>query len=471
GETVLPGADAFRLYDTFGFPLDLTEETAREHGLEVDRSGFERELAAQRERARAARQTAEGMNADRGVLETLTVESRFVGYTQLQAAAHVTALVRGNAPVEQLAAGEEGEVLLDVTPFYAESGGQLGDRGSLQSPGAEVEVLDVKKAPHGQPLHRVRVHRGVLRRGDEVQAQVSSAWRRDIVKNHTATHLLHKALREVLGQHVAQAGSLVADQRLRFDFSHFGPLTAEELAAVEQRVNDAIWRDEPVEIFETDLDQAKAMGAMALFGEKYGQRVRVVKAGDYSIELCGGCHVERTGVIGLFQIVSETGIGAGVRRIEAVTGRWAYAHVRAREALLQQVAQVLKAPAGEVLARAERTVEELRQLERELEAAKARLQRSLAADLASRAEQVCGVPVVTAVVPGQDADGLRRTIDELRPLLPSHVIVLGSSEGDRVVLVAAVSKDLQARKLHAGQLVKQVAQVAGGSGGGRPDLA
>jgi alanyl-tRNA synthetase len=471
GDRVLSGEDAFRLYDTFGFPIDLTEEIAREHGISVDRDGFQRALDAQRERARAARQTAEGMNSERGVLETLTVESRFVGYDQLVTDSRVIALVQGTDAVEAAGEGEEADLLLDVTPFYAESGGQLADRGRIVGDGVEAEVLDVKKAPHGQHLHHVRVVRGRLTAGQAVRAQVDEAWRKDVIKNHTATHLLHKALREVLGDHVAQAGSLVADTRLRFDFSHFGPLTREELAEVERRVNDAIWRDEVVEIFETDLEDAKAMGAMALFGEKYGKRVRVVKAGEYSIELCGGCHVPRTGVIGLFQIVSETGIGSGVRRIEAVTGRWAYQYVREREALIERVADLYKVPAGELVNRVERALEETRQLERELESAKARLSRGVAAQLAEQVQDVGGIPVVAAIVPDTDMDGLRIIVDELRDRLPSHVVVLGTAGGGKVQLVAAVSKDLQQRKLHAGQIVKQVAQLTGGGGGGRPDLA
>ncbi|MCL6515963.1 alanine--tRNA ligase [Alicyclobacillus sp.] len=471
GEKVLSGEDAFRLYDTFGFPIDLTEEIAQERGVTVDRDGFARELEAQRERARSARQAQEGMNSERGVLETLTVPSRFVGYEVLSTDSRITALVQGPDAVEAVGAGEEADLLLDVTPFYAESGGQLADRGRILAEGAEAQVLDVRKAPHGQHLHHVRVLSGRLTVGGAVRAEVDVAWRRDVIKNHTATHLLHKALREVLGDHVAQAGSLVADTRLRFDFSHFGPLTREELAEVERRVNDAIWRDDPVEIFEADLDEARAMGAMALFGEKYGKRVRVVKAGDYSIELCGGCHVPRTGVIGLFQIVSETGIGSGVRRIEAVTGRWAYRHVRDREAILEHLADLYKVPSSEVVARAERALEETRQLERELESARAKLSRGQAARLADEARDVGGIPVIAAVVPDTDIEGLRTIVDDLRDRLPSHVVVLGTVSQGKVQLVAAVSKDLQERKLHAGQLVKEVAQLTGGGGGGRPDLA
>ncbi|GMA52109.1 hypothetical protein GCM10025857_34660 [Alicyclobacillus contaminans] len=411
------------------------------------------------------------MNADRGVLESLTVPSEFVGYTKLETNSVVTAVVRENELVDGLREGEEGDILLDVTPFYAESGGQVADVGTLSSPAGTAQVLDVKKAPHGQHLHRVRVVSGQLKSGQPVRASVQADVRRDIVKNHTATHLLHKALREVLGEHVAQAGSLVEGPRLRFDFSHFGALTPEELADVERRVNDAIWRDDVVDIRQMDIDEAKAMGAMALFGEKYGKVVRVVKAGDYSIELCGGCHVERTGLIGLFKITSETGIGAGVRRIEAVTGRHAYAYVRQQEQLLQTAAGRLKSTVGEFLPRLDRVLEDIKQLERDLESAVAKLNRGRAAELLQQVQEIHGIPVLAALVADVNMDGLRQLVDEVREKLPTHVVVLGSVVDDKVQFVAAVSKDLQARKLHAGQLVKQVAQVAEGGGGGRPDLA
>ncbi|MBX5437115.1 MAG: alanine--tRNA ligase [Alicyclobacillaceae bacterium] len=471
GLTHLAGEDAFRLYDTYGFPIDLTEEIAREQGVEVDRAGFERELEAQRERARRARQVAEGMNSERGALETVTAPSRFVGYTDLVATGTVTAIAVGTELADELPAGAEGQVLLDVTPFYAESGGQVADRGIIRWDGGEAEVLDVQKAPHGQNLHTVRVLSGTLRTGASVACEVDAESRRDIVKNHTATHLLHKALREVLGSHVAQAGSLVAPDRLRFDFSHFGPLSAEELAEVERRVNEVIWRDEPVVIREMDLEAAKAMGAMALFGEKYGSRVRVVMAGDYSIELCGGCHVERTGLIGMFRIVSETGIGSGVRRVEAVTGRGAWRYGQEREAILGQAAELLKANPAELVARVERVLAEQRELERELEKLRARLSRDRAADLLRQLQEVAGVPVLAAAVGDADMDVLRQLADELRAKLSSYVLVLGGTAGGKAQFVAAVSPDLQARGLHAGRLVKQVAEVAGGSGGGRPDLA
>lgn len=406
GETVLSGEAAFRLYDTYGFPIDLTVEIAREKGIAVDREGFERELEEQRARAREARQVAEGMQSQRGALETFTEPSRFVGYDELTVDATIIGLFQDGDRVDVLAIGEEGQVILDVTPFYAESGGQVGDRGEIVGANGKAEVLDVQKAPHGQHVMRVRVVDGSLLQGDSVRAHVDEDFRRDIVKNHTATHLLHKALRDVLGTHVAQAGSLVEPERLRFDFSHFGPLTDEELAEVERRVNDEIWRDHAVHIREMDLDEAKAMGAMALFGEKYGQRVRVVQAGE-SIELCGGCHVPRTGVIGQFLITSETGIASGTRRIEAVTGRHAYRVAREREERLRQVADALKTNVSTVVERAQRVVQEMRELERELESAKARLAHARVDELVANVETVAGVPVIRAALSDLDMDGLR----------------------------------------------------------------
>lgn len=472
GQMTLSGSDAFKLYDTFGFPIDLTEEIAAERGVQVDREAFTAELEAQRERARQARQTVEGMNTDRGALETLTVGSRFVGYDQLQVDARIAALVKDGVLVDHLQAGEEAQLVLDITPFYAESGGQVADLGRIVAKDGDARVTDVQKAPHGQHAHTVKVERGVLTQGDAVEARVDASLRRDTIKNHTATHLLHKALREVLGTHVAQAGSLVQPERLRFDFSHFGQVSNAELQAVEQKVNEAIWSDYAVVIEEMDIDDAKTLGAMALFGEKYGNRVRVVQAGDYSIELCGGCHVARTGLIGQFRVTSESGIGSGVRRIEAVTGRFAYAYAAQERAILEEAAALLKTSATTDLpGRIGRLLEEQHRLERALESAQARLLHGRTDEVLGKAVSVGDVSVVAAVLDGADADALRRMTDELRNRLPSSVLVLGSAVEGKVSLVAAVSPDLQARGLHAGKLIKEVAQIAGGGGGGRPDLA
>ncbi|MFB5190004.1 alanine--tRNA ligase [Alicyclobacillus fastidiosus] len=471
GESVISGADAFKLYDTYGFPIDLTIEIASESGFTVDREGFDKELEQQRERARAARHTSEGMSSQRGVLEAFTTPSTFVGYGQLTADAQIIGLVRDGDWIDGAGVDEEVQLILDTTPFYAESGGQVADKGELVGPTGRAHVLEVKKAPHGQTVHTVRVVDGTLHPNDTVRATVDASLRKDTIKNHTATHLLHKALREVLGTHVAQAGSLVEPDRLRFDFSHFGPLTDEELRDVEQRVNAAIWRDYEVAIDEMDIDAAKALGAMALFGEKYGQRVRVVQAGDYSIELCGGCHVERTGLIGQFLLVSETGIGSGTRRIEAVTGRHAYALVTEKQEVIDRAAGLLKATEANLVDRIQKALDDMKQLERELDSAKARLNHARVGELKDRVETIAGVPVTRAVLTDVDMDGLRQLADELRADKASYIVVLGSVHNERVQFVAAVSKDLQGRGFHAGQIVKAVAAVAGGGGGGRPDMA
>lgn len=471
GEVVLSGADAFKLYDTYGFPIDLTIEIAEETGFTVDKEGFEKELEEQRTRARNARQTAEGMSSQRGVLEQFTTASTFVGYEQLTVDATITALVQDGEFRDGVGVGEEAQVILDTTPFYAESGGQVADHGEIVSSTGRATVTDVRRAPHGQNVMTVFVTEGSIHPNDVVRAHVDASLRKDTIKNHTATHLLHKALREVLGTHVAQAGSLVEPERLRFDFSHFGPLTAEELQDVEQRVNSAIWLDYHVRIDEMDIDDAKSMGAMALFGEKYGNRVRVVQAGDYSIELCGGCHVERTGLIGQFLIVSETGIGSGTRRIEAVTGRHAYARVVDTERVIAQAASLLKANSGHVLDRIVKMQEEMKVIERELESTKAKLNHNRVDELLQKEELIHGVPVIRAALSDVDQEGLRQLVDELRSGKQTYMVVLGSVHNERVPIVAAVSKDLQSKGFHAGQLVKAVAEVAGGGGGGRPDMA
>lgn len=471
GEHVLRGEDAFRLYDTYGFPIDLTSEIAGESGFTVDIEEFERQLEQQRARARAARQVNAGMSSRRGALESFDAISTFVGYRQLTVDSTVIGLVKDGAFVDEAVAGDDVELILDVTPFYAESGGQVADRGEVVGAYGRADVLDVTKAPHGQNVMRVRVLDGKLATNDAVRSRVDHVLRRDTIKNHTATHLLHKALREVLGTHVAQAGSLVDPDRLRFDFSHFGPLSEEELQDVEQRVNAAIWQDLIVDIEEMNIDDAKALGAMALFGEKYGNRVRVVKAGDYSIELCGGCHVDRTGLIGQFLLVSETGIGSGTRRIEAVTGRHAYARARETADTLNQAAALLKAGEANLLDRISRVMDEAREMSRELESAKAKLNHLQVGELKNQVETIADVPVIRGVFRDIDMDGLRQLTDELRAGRSSYMVVLGSEHNDKVQFVAAVSEDLQDRGFHAGQIVKSVAQVAGGGGGGRPDMA
>ncbi|USG64052.1 alanine--tRNA ligase [Brevibacillus ruminantium] len=472
GKSQLSGPDVFKMYDTYGFPVDLTEDFAEEQGLTVDREGFEQSMEEQRERARAARQDVDSMQTQGGPLSELTVTSEFVGYTELVTTGKVEAIVFGNQLVEEAEEGQTVQVVLSRTPFYAESGGQVNDEGQLISDSVKARVLDVQKGPKGQNVHTVTVEAGTLRLGDEVTAEVNRESRLDITKNHTATHLLHQALKDVLGTHVNQAGSLVAPERLRFDFTHISSITPEELESIEKIVNEKVWANLAVEISNRSLTEAKEMGAMALFGEKYGDIVRVVKVGEYSLELCGGCHVSNTAEIGLFKILSESGIGAGTRRIEAVTGRGAYQFLNEQLGILKEVAQALKAPLlAEAPARVEGLQQQIKEVQRENESLRAKLGNIEAASLTDKLQVVDGVQVLAARVSASDMDNLRGMVDELKNKLGSAVIVLGSVDGDKVNLVTGVTKDLIDQGLHAGKIIKEVATRCGGGGGGRPDMA
>lgn len=472
GRTTISGDDAFKLYDTYGFPLDLTEDFASEHGFDVDREGFEQAMEAQRQRARAARQEASSMTVQGGPLSEFKEESEFVGYDQLEVSeATVIAVIQDDQMTDAAGENESCMVLLDRTPFYAESGGQVSDRGTISNEHMQAVVEEVGKAPHGQHVHTVQVLKGTLRVGDKVRAAVQADMRENIIKNHTATHLLHKALKEVLGTHANQAGSLVAPERLRFDFSHFGAVTEEELKEIETKVNEQIWKNIPLTIDYMPLSEAKAIGAMALFGEKYGDIVRVVQISDYSIELCGGCHVDSTGQIGLFKIVGESGIGSGVRRIEAVTGKFAYQFVEEQLQLLKTVAAGLKSSIQDAPQRLESLQQQLREVMRENESLRSKLNSLEAGSLTDQVKEVNGVPLLAAKVNAGGMDSLRDMADEMKQKLSSAVIVLGAEHDGKALLIAAVTKDLTARGLHAGQIIKQIAPICGGGGGGRPDLA
>ncbi|WP_410501582.1 alanine--tRNA ligase [Exiguobacterium acetylicum] len=471
GEHVISGEDAFRLYDTYGFPLELTVEYAEDHQMSVDEEGFKQAMDAQRQRARAAREESGSMQQQSEVLSTLKDKSTFVGYTDLKADAKIIALLHDGERVTEVAAGEEAQVILDITPFYAESGGEVADTGTIEGKDFVLDVKDVQKAPNGQNLHTVIVRTGIASEAADVVANVEAAERKAVTKNHTATHLLHKALKDTLGTHVNQAGSLVSPERLRFDFSHFGAVTQEELTKIEQDVNQAIWASLPVDIEEMNIADAKAKGAMALFGEKYGETVRVVSAGTYSIELCGGIHVGNTAEIGLFKIVSESGIGAGTRRIEAVTGAGAYRVMNQHLETLEQAASVLKTKTTEVPVRIEALQQQLRETERANESLQAKLANIEAASLKNDVEEINGVRVLAKRVDVSDMDALRGMMDELKSSLGSAIIVLGSAQGEKVNLVASVSKDLIDQGYHAGKLIKEVATRCGGGGGGRPDMA
>ncbi|CAM3928242.1 MULTISPECIES: alanine--tRNA ligase [Bacillus] len=469
--TVISGVDAFRLYDTYGFPIELTEEYAEEAGMTVDQEGFENEMEKQRERARAARQDVDSMQVQGGVLGEVKVASEFVGYGTVATESNVVALVKNGEYTDSLQAGEEGQLMLDVTPFYAESGGQIADRGYLLADGVKVLVKDVQKAPNGQNLHKVVVEEGTLTKDAAVKAIIDTKNRSSVVKNHTATHLLHQALKDVLGTHVNQAGSLVTSERLRFDFSHFGQVQADELEKIERIVNEKIWESIDVEISQKAIEEAKEMGAMALFGEKYGDVVRVVQVGDYSLELCGGCHVDNTASIGIFKIVAESGIGAGTRRIEAVTGKSAYELMNDQVGLLKEAAGKMKTNPKDILTRVDGLFAEVKQLQKENESLAAKLSNIEAGNLTDSVMTVDGVNVLAAKVNVADMNNLRTMMDDLKNKLESAVVVLASVNDDKVNILAGVTKDLISQGYHAGKLVKEVASRCGGGGGGRPDMA
>lgn len=468
---LLSGEQAFKLYDTYGFPLDLTEDFCQEQGYEVDRLGFEKEMEQQRERARAARQDVDSMKVQGGVLADFKEQTEFIGYQQLEAESKIIGIVLGEQWADMIHEGQEAQIILAQTPFYAESGGQVADHGTITLGDACFEVENVQKAPNGQQLHFGKLTQGRLKKGDVVQAKVNHGFRTETIKNHSATHLLHQALKDVLGEHVNQAGSLVTPERLRFDFSHFSAVQDTELERIEQLVNEYIWKNLSVETLYTSLDEAKAMGAMALFGEKYGSTVRVVRMGDYSLELCGGCHVQQTSAIGLFKIMAESGIGAGTRRIEAVTGKAAYEYVKQQQEWLEEAAKLVKSKTNDLPKKITALQEQLKELQRENDSLKAKLGNIEGSSLLDTAQDIDGVPVIAQKVSATDMDQLRSMVDDLKQKLGSGVIILGAVQGEKVNLVAGVTKDLISKGYHAGQLVKGVASRCGGGGGGRPDMA
>ena len=460
-DDTIPGEVVFKLYDTYGFPLDLTADIARERNLKLDEAGYEREMDAQRDRARAASKFSSGES-----LKYAGAATQFVGYdTLVLSDAKVLALYRGSQPVEALAAGDEGVVVLDRTPFYAEGGGQIGDGGHI----GHFAVGDTQKITGGAFGHHGKLEQGALTVGDTVSATVETSQRRATVRNHSATHLMHRALRDVLGTHVAQKGSLVNAERTRFDFSHGQAVTAEEIAEIEKRVNAAILANVEVGAKLMGFDDAVKSGAMALFGEKYGAEVRVLSMGDYSVELCGGTHVARTGDIGLFKIVSEGGVAAGIRRIEAVTGENALAYVSELEGKLKSAAGLLRAGPGDLAGKIEQTLDRVKQLEKELAAAKGKLAAGQGNDLVSQAQDIKGVKLLAAVVES-DANGLRTLMDQLKNKLGSGIVLLGAVTEGKASLIAGVTADLTG-KVKAGELVNFVAGQVGGKGGGRPDMA
>ncbi|MFZ2451158.1 MAG: alanine--tRNA ligase [Methylovulum miyakonense] len=464
--TVIPGETVFQLYDTYGFPVDLTADFARENNLAVDYDGFETAMAAQRDRARSA--SSFGADYDQDI--KLDSQTEFTGYENLDDEVHIVALFKLGQPVDTLDEGDEGVVVLDLTPFYGESGGQVGDCGELKTDAGVFAVADTQKQGGTLFLHKGKVVSGELKVGDLCNAKVSAEERKATELNHSATHLLHAALRQTLGDHVAQKGSLVNPEHLRFDFSHFEPVTPEQISVLEKLVNEQIRLNQPVSAEVMAKDDAVKAGAMALFGEKYGDEVRVLKIGAFSTELCGGTHVERAGDIGCFKIISETGVAAGVRRIEAVTGAGCMAWLGEREQVLNTIAGLLKSAPDKAAEKVEQLLAKSRDLEKQLERLNAKLASSQGDDLANQAVEVAGTKVLAVKLEGIEAKALRDLADQLKNKLGSAVVVLAVVEGDKVSLVAGVSKDRMGQ-VKAGDLVNFVAQQVGGKGGGRADMA
>ena len=463
GDTV-PGDVVFKLYDTYGFPTDLTNDVAREHDLKIDEEGFEAAMQAQRARA----QQASNFGADYNSKLAIDHTTSFTGYTDVEGQANVVELIADNAFVEKLEDGQEGVVVLDSTPFYAESGGQAGDKGVLRVANGEFIVTDTQKM--GNAFAHKGIAKGSVSKGDTATAAIDAANREAIKKNHSATHLLHAALREILGEHVTQKGSLVEAPRMRFDFSHFEAVTTEQLAEIERRVNQEIRANHTLATELMDLDEAKASGAMALFGEKYDEKVRVVTMGPFSVELCGGTHVTRTGDIGLFKITSEAGIASGVRRIEAVTGEHALEVVQTQQATLSSLSALLKTDSQNVLDRVVSLQNQTKELEKALNSAKQKLASQQGADMLSNAVEINGVKVLIANLEGVEAKSLRSMMDDIKNRIGEGIVVLGVANDAKVNLIAGVTKNLTS-KVKAGELVNFVASQVGGKGGGRPDMA
>jgi len=472
GQVMIPGDVLFRLYDTFGFPLDLVTDMARDMHLELDEEGYRRAMQEQREKARAS-WAGSGEEKIKPIYKEVASgvkKTIFVGYEILEGTAEIIAIIKGGKKVTEAHDGDEVEIVLDQTPFYAESGGQVGDKGELLGEASKFEITDTMRPVQDLIVHKGRIKKGTFRNGDAVLAKVDAGDRADIARHHTVTHILHAMLRSVLGEHVKQAGSLVSPQRLRFDFAHYTALTERERERIEELVNERIIENHPVDTEVMDIDQAIATGAMALFDEKYGDKVRVVTVKDVSKELCGGTHSRASGDIGLFKIVSEAGVAAGVRRIEALAGRRAYQEMKKEEKSLQEIGQMLKVSDLEVVSRVERLMTQLRDTEKELDKFKHKMQSSQAGDIVAEARDIKGVKVLAKRVDNLEQKELRDFGDKLRDKLGSGILALGSAKDDKVSLIVMVSKDLTGR-FQAGKIIKDMAALLGGTGGGKADLA
>ncbi len=473
GQKILSGEDAFTLNDTYGFPIDLTEEILQEKGLGVDRDTFNVLLLEQKNRSREGRKVGDEAGWSEDIYQTLGKEitTEFIGYDNFECDANITVIVKDGQVSDSISNGENAVVILDKTVLYGESGGQMGDNGEIIGEGFKMVVTDAKKLGDGKILHHVTVTEGNANKGDKVHVTVDANKRIATARNHSTTHLLHKALRETLGTHVAQAGSSVNPQRLRFDFSHFSAMTDEELEAVEAKVNDAILSALPIDTREMPIKEAEKLGAMSLFGEKYGDIVRVVKMGDYSTEFCGGTHLTNTSQAGLFTILSETGVAAGVRRIEAVTGYGALSVMKNNQQSLRDAAKILKTNPSELVEKAEAIVEELKSTQKETEQMREKLAASQASSLMDNFKEVKGVRIFTNRLKGVDAGALRTLGDQMRDKMDCGIAIFASESGEKITFSAAASKSAVAKGVHAGKIIGEVAKVCGGGGGGKPDSA
>jgi alanyl-tRNA synthetase len=471
GSKILPGEVAFKLYDTYGFPIDLITDVVQEQGLEMDLAGFQEHMEHQRESSRQSWKG--GLAGELPVVYQALGElsaTQFLGYDQLSTMSTVLALIKGDNTTAEAESGEEVEIVTAATPFYAESGGQVGDTGKITAPDGKVTVIDTHRLPNEIVIHKCRVDSGHIRVGEVVYLEVDQEKRQQTCRHHTATHLLHAILRSHLGEHIKQAGSLVSPERLRFDFTHFAGLTGADLAQIERDLEEQIQQNEPVSVTLMDMEEAMKTGAMALFEEKYGDKVRLVSVGDFSKELCGGIHASRTGDLGFCKILTESSVAAGVRRLEAVCGTAALELVQQESRDLDAVAQVLKAPRGELLPRLDKVLQRQKELEKQVEALQGQLAAARSGDLLEQVRQVNGIQVLSLQVEAEDPKALRDYADKLRDRLKSGVIVLGSKAPDKAMLIAVVTKDLTDR-YHAGKIVGELAALLGGKGGGRPDMA
>ena len=472
GQKRLSGQDAFQLYDTFGFPFEMTKSILEESGLNVDESGFEREMEKQREQARSSTQMTGNIfdEGPIGIIKETAKETTFLGYENCEIESRVIGLIIDEKLVKAADTGQEVHIVLDQTPFYAEAGGQVGDTGIVQTKNSKVEVSNTKKS-NDIIVHIGKVVEGKIKTNENVTCVIDKGRRAAIKRNHSATHLLHYTLRQVVGQHAEQSGSLVAPERLRFDFHHFEGIKKDEIARIEELMNERIMENTPVATEEMALDKARKAGATALFGEKYGENVRVVSIGDYSQELCAGTHVKNTGEIGLFKITSESSIAAGIRRLEAVTGNDALTRIRQKEKTLDRLCNVLDVQENMAVQRAEELMLQVRDLRKDVQKAKKEGTREFSSELIANAREISGVKIVTEVIEGVDIDDLRKTVDSLKESLGSVAIVLGTTEDGKVTLITSLSNDLVKKGLHAGNIARDIAKIVGGGGGGRADMA